>query len=146
MVSKCISLLMRSKPAHWKHLHFLKILKKITATKVTICQISLKIYISFMSNNSFICFSKTVNILNSIWVFPFLISFFCWNEVNTKLSIKEDTRFIMQERILWSWKHGWKNLFREVTWNRVSDHHSWNIHLKVFQKRAVPYISDIKIL
>ena len=30
--------------------------------------------------------------LNSIRVFPFFISFFCWNETNTKFSIKEDRR------------------------------------------------------
>ena len=29
--------------------------------------------------------------LNSIRVFPFFISFFCWNEINKKFSIKEDT-------------------------------------------------------
>ena len=30
--------------------------------------------------------------LNSIRVFPFFISFFCWNEINKKSSIKEDMR------------------------------------------------------
>ena len=30
--------------------------------------------------------------LNSIRVFPFLVSFVCWNEMNKKSSIKEDTR------------------------------------------------------
>ena len=29
--------------------------------------------------------------LNSIRVFPFFISFFCWNEINKKSPIKEDT-------------------------------------------------------
>ena len=32
--------------------------------------------------------------LNSIRVFPFFISFFCWNEINKKSPIKEDTRKI----------------------------------------------------
>ena len=30
--------------------------------------------------------------LNSISVFPFFISLFCWNEISKKSSIKEDTR------------------------------------------------------
>ena len=30
--------------------------------------------------------------MNSIRVFPFFISFFCWNEISKKSSIKEDTR------------------------------------------------------
>ena len=32
--------------------------------------------------------------MNSIRVFPFFISFFCWNEINKKSPIKEDTRKI----------------------------------------------------
>ena len=32
--------------------------------------------------------------MNSIRVFPFFISFFCWNEISKKSSIKEDTRII----------------------------------------------------
>ena len=30
--------------------------------------------------------------LNSITVFPIFISFLCWNEINMKSSINEDTR------------------------------------------------------
>ena len=35
---------------------------------------------------------QTSKYLNSIGVFPFFISFFCWNEINKISSKKEDTR------------------------------------------------------
>ena len=51
-----------------------------------ICQISFEIF--HVKQNS----SKQCKYLNSIRVFPFFILFFCWNKINKKSSIKEDTR------------------------------------------------------
>ena len=45
---------------------------------------------SLTSNNSML--ERKSKYLNFIRVFPFFISFFCWNETNTKFSIKEDRR------------------------------------------------------
>ena len=42
-----------------------------------------------LSNKSFICSSKKVNISIPFWYFPFLIPFFCWNEVNKKSLINQ---------------------------------------------------------
>ena len=55
---------------------------------------------NFTSNKSFLCSSKKINIWITFVHFPFLIKFFCLNEVNKKSSIIEDTRFIVQEVIL----------------------------------------------
>ena len=55
--------------------------------QITICQISFQIFdvkqIYTREKNKY---------LNSIMVFAFSISFFCWNEITKKSSIKEDTR------------------------------------------------------
>ena len=52
-----------------------------------------------MSKNSFILSSQKVNIRIPFGCFPFLISFFYWNEVNIKSSIKEDTRYCTIENM-----------------------------------------------
>ena len=65
--------------------------------QITICQISFEIYTSFTSNKSFIQLEQNSNIWISFGYFPFAFSFFFWNEVNKKSSIKEDPRFILQE-------------------------------------------------
>ena len=45
---------------------------------------------SLMSNKSIL--ERKSKYLNSMRVFPFFISFFCWNETTTKSSTKEDRR------------------------------------------------------
>ena len=45
---------------------------------------------SLTSNKSIL--ERKSKYLNSIRVFPFFISFSCWNEINKKSSLKEDTR------------------------------------------------------
>ena len=45
---------------------------------------------SLTSNKSIL--QKKVNIWTISGYFPFFISFFCWNEISKKSSIKEDTR------------------------------------------------------
>ena len=54
------------------------------SNQITICQISFQIFDIYTREKS--------KYLNSIRVFPFFISFFCWNEISKKSSIKEDTR------------------------------------------------------
>ena len=43
--------------------------------------------------------SKKVNIWTPSGYFPFFISFFCWNEINKKSSMREDTRKIRSSRL-----------------------------------------------
>ena len=55
--------------------------------QITICQISFEIF-----DVKQIYTREKSKYLNSIRVFAFSISFFCWNEITKKSSIKEDTR------------------------------------------------------
>ena len=65
--------------------------------------------------------------LNSIRVFPFLISFFCWNETNTKSSTKEDRRKMENYKA----DNITEKLFRSY-WKWVSYHCARNIYIEVF--------------
>ena len=56
---------------------------------------SVKFFWKFLTSNKSILEPKSKH-LNSIRVFPFFMSFFCWDETNTKCSIKEDRRKIFQ--------------------------------------------------
>ena len=55
--------------------------------KYAICQISFEIF-----DVKEIYARERVNIWTISGYFPFFISFFCWNEISKKSSIKEDTR------------------------------------------------------
>ena len=57
--------------------------------------------------------------LSSNKIFPFFISFFCWNEIKKKPSIKVSRRDGCRETFL-----------AEVTGNSVSDHYARNIYIK----------------
>ena len=109
-------------------------------SRLSFCFSCLWIYRSFISNKSFICLHKKVNVWVQFGYFHFLISFFCWYEVNKKSSIKKDMRFIVQERVLQSWKHDWENFFREITGNRAKGSLYKLHYLKVFLKLPVPWI------
>ena len=75
--------------------------------------------------------------LNFIRVFPFFISFFCWNEINKKSSIKKDT---------WKMENckadniPEKHFLRELLEIGVSDHYARKIYIKVSLKVAVPWV------
>ena len=58
------------------------------SNQIIICQIFL--WKSLTSNKSIL--QRKSKYLNYIRVFPFFISFFCWNETNTKSSVKEERR------------------------------------------------------
>ena len=88
---------------------YIKFPLNIFSDQITICQMFFEIHTSLTSEGSFFCFSKKVNIWIPVGYFLSLISFFSWNEVKKKSSIKEDRRFIVQVGILWSWKYGYWN-------------------------------------
>ena len=69
--------------------------------------------------------------LSSIRVFPFFISFFCWNEIKKKPSIKVSRRDGCRETFL-----------AEVTGNSVSDHYARNICIKRCLKIAALWILE----
>ena len=69
--------------------------------------------------------------LSSIRVFPFFISFFCWNEIKKKPSIKVSRRDGCRETFL-----------AEVTGNSVSDHYARNIYIKRCLKIAALWILE----
>ena len=69
--------------------------------------------------------------LSSIRVFPFFISFFCWNEIKKKPSIKVSRRDGCRETFL-----------AEGTGNSVSDHYARNIYIKRCLKIAALWILE----
>ena len=69
--------------------------------------------------------------LSSIRVFPFFISFFCWNEIKKKPSIKVSRRDGCRETFL-----------AEVTGNSVSDHYARNIYIKRCLKIAALWVLE----
>ena len=69
--------------------------------------------------------------LSSIRVFPFFISFFCWNEIKKKPSIKVSRRDGCRETFL-----------AEVTGNSVSNHYARNIYIKACLKIAALWILE----
>ena len=119
----------------------IEISKKTTpVSRLSFHFLCLWIYRSFISNKSFIGSHKKVNIWIQFGYFHFLISFFYWYEVNKKLSIKKDTRFIVQEGILQSWKHDWENFLEKLLEIGLRDHYPSYIYLKVFLKLPTPWI------
>ena len=70
----------------------------------------------------------------SIRVFPFLISFSCWNETNTSSSIKEDRRKMENCNIK---PITLQRNFLEVTGNRVTYYYARSIYIKVFLEIVV---------
>ena len=81
---------------------------------------------SLTSNKSVL--QRKSKYLNSIRVFPFFISFFCWNETNTKSSIKEYRRKMenckagnIAEKIFRSyWKQGKLSLCKNHLYQGLS--------------------------
>ena len=69
--------------------------------------------------------------LSSIKIFPFFISFFCWNEIKKKSSIKESRRDECRETFL-----------AEVNGNSVSDHYARNIYINRFLKIVALWILE----
>ena len=82
------------------------------SNQITICQISFQIFDIYTREKS--------KYLNSIRVFPFFISFFCWNEISKKSSIKEDTRKMENckaNHILDRSSHRRCSVRKDVLWN-----------------------------
>ena len=69
--------------------------------------------------------------LSSIRVFPFFVSFFCWNEIKKRPSIKVSRRDGCRETFL-----------AEITGNSVSDHYARNIYIKRCLKIAALWILE----
>ena len=87
--------------------------------------------------------------MNSIRIFPYFISFFCWKEVNKKSPIKEDTRKIKNCKAIKEDMRKMENskannipekhFLQKLLEIGVSDHYARNIYIKVSLKIAGSY-------